>query len=62
MSKFISLGILSAIRLGVSRRTPSRETPRAPAVAEQPNESAPSSHDETPSASRMRVERARIEE
>jgi hypothetical protein len=61
MSKFISLGILSSIRFG-ARRTSSRETPRAPAVAEQQGEAAPGTRDETPSASRVRVERARIEE
>jgi hypothetical protein len=62
MSKFISLGILSSIRFGGSRRTSGRETPRAPAVAEQQGESASGTRDETPSASRVRVERARIEE
>jgi hypothetical protein len=61
MSKFISVHILSAIRLGGSKRTPSRETPRAPAVAELQADAAPGSRDEPPSASRVRVERVRID-
>ncbi len=61
MSKFISLNILSAIRLGRSKRTPSRETPGAPPVAERPSEQASGTREEPSSASRLRVNRVRVD-
>jgi len=61
MSQFISLRILASIGLGRSKKTSNRETPGAPPVAERHGESAASEREEPTSASRISVNRIRVQ-
>jgi hypothetical protein len=61
MSKFVSLNILASMVLGRSKKTAGRETPGAPPVAEQRSEPTAGTREEPPSASRLRVNRVRVE-
>jgi hypothetical protein len=61
MSQFISLKILASIGLGRSKKTSSRETPGAPPVVERTSEANDGGREEPASASRISVNRIRIE-
>jgi hypothetical protein len=60
MSQFISLRVLASLALGRSKKTSKGQTPSPPVV--EPRKDAPTSSREEPSsASRIRVNRDRIE-
>jgi hypothetical protein len=64
MSHFISLRILASIGLGRSKKTSNRETPCAPPVADRAGgeqAGGSGSREEPPSASRISVNRIRVE-
>ncbi|MGO8992043.1 MAG: hypothetical protein ACLQVI_01855 [Polyangiaceae bacterium] len=60
MSQFISLRILAAMGLGRSKKTSNRETPGAPPVVEG-TEIGAGEREEPSSASRLSVNRIRVE-
>ena len=61
MSQFISLKILASIGLGRSKKTSNRRTPGAPPVAERASDSNGGRREEPTSASRISVNRIRVE-
>ena len=61
MSQFISLRILASLALGRSKKTSNRETPGAPPVVETRAEPTRAGREEPSSASRISVNRIRIE-
>ena len=61
MSQFISLRLLASLGLGRSKKTSNRETPGAPPVAERHAEPAAADREEPTSASRISVNRIRID-
>ena len=61
MSQFISLRILASIALGQSKKTSNREVPGAPPVSESTGETSGGEREEPKSASRISVNRIRVE-
>ena len=61
MSQFISLRLLASLGLGRSKKTSNRETPGTPPVVERHAEPASADREEPASASRISVNRIRID-